>query len=383
VEDQHRYGRASTSGYLPSSRMPLKVGPDRYHILDNHEELPTGQQGQYVSRLFIPKVTKGDAGIYLCFVTNSGFGALTYHSMRLTVVKGQETLSNYVPPLQPQPPPQAPPPLQPPQTDAEPPKARGTPVPVLILVICLSTVIFILIVLIVACVCCRRFSSSSSAASSAASTASLSKSPASIYATTADVDEAQRPFVTNQHHQRHNHHHPSALNNNAKLNGEGGYFQPPPMLIHSQTHNYPTSSAYRGKVYPGHYPPPPYVWPQATTDSGFSSSPKNRSGSGGGASCNGVPRSGSSLSNQYEVPYAHMQYTSFGSLTANSAAAPVAGRTRSTSQNVRPPLFFQPQAQPQFNGGGGRGSTTSAPICQTQTRTASLQRMASSNGESH
>lgn len=43
---------------------------------------------EYLNRLVLEDVRESDAGMYICFVTNSGFGALTYKSMNLRVVKG-------------------------------------------------------------------------------------------------------------------------------------------------------------------------------------------------------------------------------------------------------------------------------------------------------
>ena len=39
----------------------------------------------YLNKLVINKATLDDAGMYICFVTNSGFGDLTYKSMTLRV----------------------------------------------------------------------------------------------------------------------------------------------------------------------------------------------------------------------------------------------------------------------------------------------------------
>jgi hypothetical protein len=42
--------------------------------------------------LVIKEATVEDSGMYICFVTNSGFGALTYKSMHLTVIKSKGEL---------------------------------------------------------------------------------------------------------------------------------------------------------------------------------------------------------------------------------------------------------------------------------------------------
>jgi len=286
--------RSSPYSNMRNSPISLKVGSERYSILDNHEESPTSKPHEYVSRLLISEAREEDAGMYLCFVTNSGFGPLTYHSMKLAVIKAKKTPiihPNLVPNndvVGPRPDVRLPP-----QTDAKPPSRE--PDRLLILVICLSTLVLILLAIAVACVCRRKASSSSS---SAASTASSSKSPLSVYASAAEIDEAQRPFVGYHHAQQQQH----LMNNNAKL--AGGFLQP---ALVPPPPNYPP--AYFGKVYPAsdHYQQQQLRCGQAgtiVTDSGFGSSPKE------------TARGGSSFSNQYEVPYSHMApqnvYASFG-----------------------------------------------------------------------
>lgn len=66
----------------------LRVGQERYLILDSNKDVSTGSD-EYLNKLIIEKATPADSGMYICFVTNSGFGALTYKSMHLTVVESK------------------------------------------------------------------------------------------------------------------------------------------------------------------------------------------------------------------------------------------------------------------------------------------------------
>ena len=62
----------------------LKVGADRYRILNSEQDISVGND-EYLNKLVIEHTQLSDAGLYICFVTNSGFGALTYKSMTLQV----------------------------------------------------------------------------------------------------------------------------------------------------------------------------------------------------------------------------------------------------------------------------------------------------------
>lgn len=57
----------------------------RYRVLPTKPDVMT-PRGEFVNTLVIPLTTRRDAGMYICFVTNSGFGAMTYKSTRLRVV---------------------------------------------------------------------------------------------------------------------------------------------------------------------------------------------------------------------------------------------------------------------------------------------------------
>lgn len=63
----------------------LSVGSERYRILDSTDDIPTGND-EYLNRLVLPELEENDSGMYICFVTNSGFGNLTYKSMNLRVL---------------------------------------------------------------------------------------------------------------------------------------------------------------------------------------------------------------------------------------------------------------------------------------------------------
>ena len=89
------------------------------------------QNNEYLNRLVLENVRESDAGMYICFVTNSGFGALTYKSMNLRVVRDKI--------------------VTPPGGKSRNDVNRnlneegGEPLDILIPVICLSVVVFILI----------------------------------------------------------------------------------------------------------------------------------------------------------------------------------------------------------------------------------------------
>ena len=67
-----------------SSQNTLKVGADRYRILRADGDVSVGND-EYLNKLIIDQAILEDAGLYICFVTNSGFGALTYKAMTLRV----------------------------------------------------------------------------------------------------------------------------------------------------------------------------------------------------------------------------------------------------------------------------------------------------------
>ena len=71
-----------------NSESSIKVGKERYRILKTNREVAMGRD-EYLSKLVIPNVQVSDSGMYICFVTNSGFGALTYKSMNLIVHQGK------------------------------------------------------------------------------------------------------------------------------------------------------------------------------------------------------------------------------------------------------------------------------------------------------
>jgi hypothetical protein len=73
----------------------LNVGHERYRILDADQDVSTGND-EYLNKLVLEDVRESDAGMYICFVTNSGFGALTYRSMNLRVVKSESHFADLV-----------------------------------------------------------------------------------------------------------------------------------------------------------------------------------------------------------------------------------------------------------------------------------------------
>ena len=64
----------------------LNIGQERYRILNTkNSKIEKVRSMIYLNKLVIEKATLDDAGMYICFVTNSGFGDLTYKSMTLRV----------------------------------------------------------------------------------------------------------------------------------------------------------------------------------------------------------------------------------------------------------------------------------------------------------
>lgn len=76
----------------PQSENELTVGDERYRILSTNREEEVGND-EYLSKLILHQVKESDTGMYICFVTNSGFGALTYNSMNLQVARGETSQS--------------------------------------------------------------------------------------------------------------------------------------------------------------------------------------------------------------------------------------------------------------------------------------------------
>ena len=177
------------SAGAPAAADTLSVGSERYRVLDSapsnnvvdnlkansvHKTNSVGGNSEYLNRLVLENVRESDAGMYICFVTNSGFGALTYKSMNLRVVKGKTAKVN-------------------PTNDINRNTnnknsnnhEEGEPLDILIPVICLSVVVFILIVAIMVCVVKNR----SKAANVNNGTLDKSSADESV------VSDVQRPFV--------------------------------------------------------------------------------------------------------------------------------------------------------------------------------------------
>jgi hypothetical protein len=77
-----------------SAENTLRVGHDRYRILNTNQDISVGKD-VYLNKLVIHPAQIKDSGLYICFVTNSGFGALTYKSMTLKVVERKFEFSRH------------------------------------------------------------------------------------------------------------------------------------------------------------------------------------------------------------------------------------------------------------------------------------------------
>ena len=176
------------SAGAPAAADTLSVGSERYRVLDSApsnnvvdnlkansvHKTNSGGNSEYLNRLVLENVRESDAGMYICFVTNSGFGALTYKSMNLRVVKGKKTVN--VNPTND---------INRNTNNKNSSHEEGEPLDILIPVICLSVVVFILIVAIMVCVVKNR----SKAAAAANATLDKSSADESV------VSDVQRPFV--------------------------------------------------------------------------------------------------------------------------------------------------------------------------------------------
>ena len=140
---------------------------------------------EYLNKLTIRHATKRDSGLYICFVTNSGFGNMTYKSMTLTVGSKDEfhnVIKNVI-------------------NNSEDNKKKSSgdsgvtntngnnktdignePTAVLVVVICLCVAVGILLVVILSYVICKRRSKDSTVDTRSNSTSS-------------SASDVERPFV--------------------------------------------------------------------------------------------------------------------------------------------------------------------------------------------
>jgi hypothetical protein len=147
----------------------MNMGNEKYRVLNSSPDVPLGE-GEYLNRLVIPNAAIEDSGLYICFVTNSGFGALTYKSAFLKVLKRrrkEEEEKNVIS------------------------SSNGGAVLsdnlILISVVSLVVAVFIVGVVVVACV--LRRSQRTGKGSKKSSTGSSSSN------TSSDVDGTERPFL--------------------------------------------------------------------------------------------------------------------------------------------------------------------------------------------
>ena len=229
-----------------SSEKTLKVADERYKILDTNQEVATNKN-EYLSKLTLRNVQTGDSGMYICFVTNSGFAALTYDSMNLRVIEKPVTVFNnndigedYSTPASSNP-------------DANP--------VILSIVIGLALCVLVVLFVIVVCVMKKRRKLSAP-----------------------DSPEVQRPFVTKTNMPPP----PPSLPNNNKFH------------LHYNGSTIPVPS-----VYPESDQMKQQQFLLLSSDSGFDNGSNGQTAASGanGANCKNLLDS--SL-NQYEVPYSHL-----------------------------------------------------------------------------
>ncbi|XP_040575326.1 fibroblast growth factor receptor-like 1 [Lepeophtheirus salmonis] len=129
----------------------VEVGTERYQILKSEKNVHLGN-GEFLSELLVSRARPSDSGMYICFVTNSGFRPLTYKSAFLEVV----------------------------------PDYSGLPeesLPILISVVTLSLLVFILLIVIMICVMRYRRAGKGGSSSSSSDECSVSD------------HESHRPFI--------------------------------------------------------------------------------------------------------------------------------------------------------------------------------------------
>jgi len=165
-----------------SSMNTLTVGADRYRILRAEGDISVGND-EYLNKLVIGQASLQDAGLYICFVTNGGFGALTYKAMTLRVEKPGPNIV----------------------IDTHPGDDEGSNDlnGMLILVICLAVAVFTILLVIFVYVCARKHKEKNNASETQSST---------------DCSEVGRPFMPQNYQQ-----HPQTLvggikNNNLMVN---------------------------------------------------------------------------------------------------------------------------------------------------------------------
>lgn len=174
-----------------SAETTLRVGHERYRILETNQDESLGND-EYLNMLVIPQATEADAGLYICFVTNSGFGALTYKSMTLRVEERPVVSNN-------------------PTSNSD----NGEPMAVLIVVICLSVTVGILLIMILSCVVLKKHR----------------KEPSE----SASNPDVERPFMEPNNHQNFQSNGPIFVApNNNKANKP---LPPTPLILGQWTHS--------------------------------------------------------------------------------------------------------------------------------------------------
>ncbi len=132
-----------------SGQDTLRVRHERYRILHTMQDVEVGAN-EYLNKLTIRDVTSKDSGLYICFVTNSGFRNTTYKSMTLSVVKDHVVNNNdnirVVRPDDPR------------DRNGSSDKTLDSslPVSVLVIVICLSTAVVVLLIVLISYGICKR-----------------------------------------------------------------------------------------------------------------------------------------------------------------------------------------------------------------------------------
>ena len=79
----------------PADTLVLDVENERYSVLGSGHFEANINDNEYINHLIVANADEDDGGLYICLVTNSGFGALTYKPIKLQIVQDDEPQSDH------------------------------------------------------------------------------------------------------------------------------------------------------------------------------------------------------------------------------------------------------------------------------------------------
>jgi len=265
----------------------LNMGNERYRVLDNpNPDVRTGQN-EYLNRLVIPSAGPDDEGLYICFVTNGGFGALTYKSATLKVEPRRRMNNDVV-------------------VAVNPHENRALDAYLLVVVVALVAVTFLCGLAIVICIVKRGNVSNESNAASLKCDGNANGLPFTSLTSSSNNNSGNSssgsrtcyyPDMDEQHaHYLQQQRRPFLMDD--KYDTSSGVLLPPPPSGPGPSYTPSSATTLAGQwsrtVYPAAQPQPPTA--QIRT---FGRSPLS-------PSCNHY-ETPLTVANQYEVPYSHVQ----------------------------------------------------------------------------